>query len=384
MSSLAILFNRLLQDFRFQYKVVKMVLDWTVLLYIVVPGLVIAGFIYRSWWVDLPAWGEFVYLPIIAVFIYFISWTSRYRTFVKEADEVFLLKHKLKYFNLKKWSYLYSLIKSTISIIIAVIVALPFLTSKYSLSFSEIICFMLLFVGFSFCIMAIKMILSSYWTGWIEKLLLFGIFVLFLVGTIILFSNYVFVPVYFIGISFLFTAMAFILVNRRFHTTRYFLQEITKENEERLRFINLIFGASPGFEKQKIIKRKQPLLFPQSQKIFMKNLAPFGFYELFIKIILRNTTYFGGYFKLLGVTAFAIMTVPPLYLKLFILIGFSFFIWIWVGYLWDKVILSNPIGKQYRNHDAFFSARKKAEFYLTLPAICILSVILIVNLILLS
>lgn len=101
MSSLAILFNRLLQDFRFQYKVVKMVLDWTVLLYIVVPGLVIAGFIYRSWWIDLPAWNEFVCLPFIAVFIYLISWTSRYRTFVKEADEVFLLKHKLKYFNLK-------------------------------------------------------------------------------------------------------------------------------------------------------------------------------------------------------------------------------------------------------------------------------------------
>lgn len=242
---------------------------------------------------------------------------------------------------------------------------------------------MLLFVGFSFIVMAIKMILSSYWAGWLEKLLLSVIFVFFLVGTIFLFSNYVYVPVYFIGIAFLFTVMSIILVNRRFHTTRYFLQEITKENEEKLRFINLVFGAAPGIEKQKFIKRKQPLLFPQSQMIFKKYLAPFGFYELFIKTILRNTTYFGGYFRLLGVTAFAIITIPPLYLKLFILIGFSFFIWIWVGYLWDKVIFSNPIGKQYRNHDAFLSARKKAELYLTLPSICILSLILIVNLFLL-
>ncbi|WP_394232243.1 ABC transporter permease [Niallia oryzisoli] len=380
MSSFWILFNRLVQDYRFQYKVVKMVFDWTVMLYIAVPGLVIAGYMYSSWWIELPAWSAFIHLPVIAVIVYFVSASSSCRSFVKEADGVFLLKHKQKYILLKKWSFFYSLTKNAISIILTVILASPFLTVKHSFSMVEVLCFMLLFISLSFFFIGIKMFFSSYFQGWKEKLLVVLVFVVFLIGTICVFSNYVYVPNYFIGISFVFMIIAFILTYYRLHTTRYFQQEIMKEDEEKMRYVNIIYGAAPELEKPKIIKRNRPIVFPQSKKLFKRNLAQNGFYELFIKVVLRNSTYVGGYYKLLGVTALAMISLPPLYLKLLILMGFTVFIWIWTGHLWDKVILANPIGRKYRNHDAFFIARKKTRLYLTVPAVCFLTVIVIVNL----
>ncbi|WP_071394910.1 ABC transporter permease [Bacillus tuaregi] len=380
MSSLAFLFNRLLQDFRFQSKVIKMVMDWTVMLYMTIPAVFMAGFTYRSWWIELPDWSEFVVLPGLASIVFIVSWSSQYRSFVKEADEVFLLKYKQKYFQLKKWAYGYSFIKNVVSILLAVLLVLPFLSHKYSFSITEVFCFMLLFIGFSSFIMSIKMIFSMYLQGWLEKLLLTLLFLFFLAATLLSFSQYVYMPAYLIGIALIFIVISFFLSYRRLHTTKYFYQEVAKENEEFMRYVQLVFGAAPELEKPKIIKRTRPLLFPQSKRLFKRNLATFGFLELFFKVILRNSSYFGGYYKLFAVTALAIILIPPLYLKLILLLGFWYFIWIWAGHVWDKVILTNPIGRQYENHDAFFSARKQACLVLTLPAICLLSVILIVNL----
>jgi len=274
--------------------------------------------------------------------------------------------------------------KNTVSVILAVVLALPFLHDTHSFSFSEMICFLLLFTGFSFFIMSIKMTLASYFQGWKEKLFVFVIYVFFLFVTILIYSNYVYVSVYFVSIALFSMVIAFILAYYRLRTTRYFQQEIIKENEERMRYVNLVFGAAPELEKPKVLKRTRPLLFRQSQRIFKKNLAQNGFFELFIKVILRNSTYFGLYYKLLAVTALAMIALPPLYLKLIVLIGFSVFIWIWLGHLWNKVILANPIGRQYRHQDAYFTARKKACLFLAIPAIGLLTTIVIVNLIWLS
>ncbi|MCQ6274940.1 ABC transporter permease [Bacillus sp. V3B] len=379
MNSFEIFFDRVKRDYLFQYKIIKTVFDWTVLLYLVIPTLIITFFIYRSWWLELPEWSEYLSLPLLAILAYFVSSTDSYRTFVKEADGIFLLKHKKKFTNLKKSIFVYSLGKSALKIIVFTTIVSPFFLFQFSLNIGEILCFMLFYIGFSYFISAIKMIIRSQFQGWQEKVFLWTtLFALFLCN-VMTFSNFVTVPLYSISIAILFLGISLCIFIPRIHSTKYFQKEVSEENKQRLRYINLIAGASPNIEKPKIFQRKKPFLFRQSTRIFKRNLAYNGFLELFFKIILRNFTYLSGYFRLLGVTGVALVAVPPIYLKLIILIGFSFFIWIWVANLWDKVILSNPIGKHYSNYDSFFRARKKAGLLLSLPSIGILVFIVIVQ-----
>ena len=107
------------------------------------------------------------------------------------------------------------------------------------------------------------------------------------------------------------------------------------------------------------MNRKKPRTFKNSKRIFKKRTPSNGFIELFIKIILRNSSYLYGYFMLINSTTWAMIIVPPLWLKIIIFIGFSIMMYGWLISLWNKVCQYHPLMKKYMESDDFFSARKK-------------------------
>lgn len=77
----------------------------------------------------------------------------------------------------------------------------------------------------------------------------------------------------------------------------------------------------------------------------------------------------------------AIVVVPPILFKVLILIGFSFFIRSWMISLWDQVIFSHPISKKYETKPAFYHARQKVSLYSSVPPVCFLLILLVVNIV---
>ena len=57
-NSRGLLYNRIRQNWKYQYGIIKTIIDWTIMLYLVVPTAVIGGAVYRSWWFDTPQWIE--------------------------------------------------------------------------------------------------------------------------------------------------------------------------------------------------------------------------------------------------------------------------------------------------------------------------------------
>lgn len=90
MNSHSLFFRRLTEEVKFQYGELRSILDWTIIVYLLLPSLVIFSFIYRSWWLAQPEW--IADLPLFFFLFYtgyLAAWVGNYRTFILEADKAF-------------------------------------------------------------------------------------------------------------------------------------------------------------------------------------------------------------------------------------------------------------------------------------------------------
>jgi predicted ABC-type exoprotein transport system permease subunit len=83
--------HRMAENARFQTRLVRMAVDWTVALYIVLPALGFAAATYISWWREPPAAFSLVPASALSGLFFALSLVSGgYRFFVLEADQLFV------------------------------------------------------------------------------------------------------------------------------------------------------------------------------------------------------------------------------------------------------------------------------------------------------
>ena len=362
MNSLQVLINRIKKDYMYQFRIWKNVLDWTVMLYILIPAIVAAVIIYRSWWLELPSWSNLLSVSVISSVFYIAAWSGVYRLFVKEADGIFYLKHTSDFISMKKWAFTYEILKTILRIVLLMFVLLPFLTKLHNMDLFEIVCFLLYLIAMTTFIQSLHLRFRFSYTGWKQKIWHVTLFIVFFFGNLSLFIGDG-KALFLVVIAVLLAGVSFCLVKPIVYTTRFFQDEYLLEDEQRLRFVTMIFGLSPSVEKPRIIKRKKPFIL--RRKLFKQRNAQKGFIELFCKIFLRNFLYVGGYFRLIAVTSAAIF-IMPLVLKLVIGFGFCFFIISWIEGVWGKIIAANPISKRYGDLQAYYQARQKTVWFFTI------------------
>ncbi|PAQ13502.1 hypothetical protein CD798_15560 [Bacillaceae bacterium SAOS 7] len=147
MYSWQLLLDRIKRNGRSKYKMWKSILDWTVLLYIAMPAMVAGGIIYRSWWIEIPEWSDQFNFFFLNFLVYTFCWFGQNRTYVQEADGLFLLKHRQKFIRMKQWALAYSVGQAVLKSLLLTLVLLPFLLFHFSLVTSEIVGFLLLLIG---------------------------------------------------------------------------------------------------------------------------------------------------------------------------------------------------------------------------------------------
>jgi ABC-2 type transport system permease protein len=376
MTSRKLLFKRLSAEWKYQYSVIKSVADWTIILYLMVPAAVISFFIYRSWWIDMPEWIASVPAAFLFMPGYLASWGGNYRTFIQEADKVFLIKNRQLYFGLKKGAFFYSLAAGASQAAFIAILLLPFLMGHYDFTLAHAASYFLFFFSCRVCIMWLKQklklidrkilrilsnIVSFVLFSWTVQL----IFSLWLGGNLLLFN---------MAAIFLF-AIGVFLYSRNLPRTHTFDAEAAIDREERVKYTGLIFQLSYEVEMPGAASavRKKPFLFRNSKRIFKKRTASAGFLEVFIKVFLRNSSYWTGYLQIISATTAAIVLIPAIWIKVLIAIGFLLMMFSWLQMVWGKTTVSHPLTKKYGERDAYFPARSKGVWVLFL-----LSIILVI------
>ncbi|MBD8067814.1 ABC transporter permease [Bacillus sp. PS06] len=380
MKSSKLFSNRLLKDLKFQFSVFKTIADWTIWLYLIIPSIVIFIFIYRSWWYDIPSWIEGFPLFTLFFILYLLSWNGHIRTYLEEADKVFLIKRYESIWMLKKWGYSYSLINQSIRTTAIIFILLPFLLYYYSLDWHRIISLLLFFISLKVSLMLVKYYLRKIESRWKKigvGILVFMSYSWFTHFIYTMFDNGLLLVVYISAWTLLFLSIYLSLTTiRKVSSLDY---EIEMEQERKTSIIKAIFMAAPEIEKPHVSKRTKPFLFRKSKRILKKRTPANGFIEVFIKIFIRNYSYVSGYLVLINTTTAAFVLIPPIWFRIFLFLVFLLMMNSWLTLIWDKIFNTNPLMKKYTESDTYFSARKKAVMGMFILAIVLLSVFILVG-----
>ncbi|WP_181444614.1 ABC transporter permease [Bacillus sp. 03113] len=356
--------SRLIRGWKFQYSVIRSIADWTVILYIVIPGAVIGAFIYHSWWQTEPKWIENIPFSVILLIVYVLSWNGNFRTFVQDADRVFLIKNKSMYIGLKRRGFFYSISYQFISILLIYILLLPFLVKQYSFTLEKSLLFLIWFFSIKLLILYLKIKLRQI----SRKLRRIGIGILLFI-TISWFTQFMFYMntkgcswiILLFGICFLSTA---IYLSTSMLRKNYLDIELETEQNEKLKYVHLILHFSTDVEKTIHTTRTKPFLFRKSTNLFKNRSPRNGLIELFIKIFIRNSSYYAIYIQMVMVTSGALIFIPPIWIKAIIFVSFLIMMNVWLSLLWGKVIDSHPLSKRYKEELFFIEARKRTIFIL--------------------
>ena len=108
LNSRSLFILRIRQNWKYQYGHIKAILDWTVIVYLVVPAIIIGAIIYRSWWIELPTWFEYVPFPFLFALFFLFLWNGHFQTYVREADRIFLIKNERLMLRMKRVGIIYS------------------------------------------------------------------------------------------------------------------------------------------------------------------------------------------------------------------------------------------------------------------------------------
>lgn len=305
--------ERLIREWRFHTKLLKDVMDWTILLYAMIPAGAFIYFLYRET-VLRGEFGFFVYIPIeFVIFVLILLGSVGYmRTFIEPADRLFIIQHPLIFTRLKRFSIYYSVVWQSLFITGMLLVLTPVLFIHYELMIGDVLqigAAMLLYFCFNPCIE------WSHLHKWIKGPA--GLLVAACLSAVI-----VYVPE--MGLVLLPAGLVLVLLfieMRHVRSGAYFEKQLEHDLKAHTRWLGRLFFFNN--ELKSMIKEHHTVKAPRLFKGRLFKGPDDAVAELLVKTLVRNKRYRWSYVRLVLITI-------PLYLALpfwadLLLLGFSYF-----------------------------------------------------------
>jgi ABC-2 type transport system permease protein len=323
--------RRLTAEWGYQWGVMKTVLDWTIVVYLVIPLMIAAPLLYADMWEHSGLyWSGRLPFAVLFVLILLVTAGGNFRTYLMEADLLYLLQKKELLHPFKRLGFLYSAAGSVIRVMAAGVIALPLFAGIYGMTAVEVLPLLAAALAVRLVFMTVKKFTS-------KGSVIFAVFVLLTAGAVVMMTS---AAPELAGFSSLLIAVAIIFYDLKQmpRTDRWFMKEIEIENRERVKYIKLILAYSMEVEKEPVNQRNRPfLMFRGSQRIFKGSRSKEdGLMELVAKGFLRKN-YLVLYIQMLLLTLSAVI-VLPIWLKWIVFAGYAFFIQSWLKSLFNKML----------------------------------------------
>ncbi|MFA8438454.1 ABC transporter permease [Pueribacillus sp. YX66] len=308
MTAAKLFLQRFLQNFRFQVKSWRLGIDWTVFVYLLIPAVIVAVAVYRSWWVETPIWMDDLSFTSFLFMFYVLAWMGSIRLFIEEADQLFLLQKRSVYLTLRSFGIGYSLVKSTVAVAFILAVFLPYLV-KQQHAIHELIRMFILLSLWKAVFLLIKQSLFFFVSRrFIRFLLLTSIFLLcnrvFILSVDDLKSTVSFIIVLVLVAFVIFLSRLKICVIGHFH------EELEREIDSKYFVASLMLLQSGAIERRKIKQRRKPWIFRKSNQWFKQRSFHHVAIEHYIKAWLRKPQHIFSYVRFLGFSIVALILFP--------------------------------------------------------------------------
>ncbi|TNJ65854.1 hypothetical protein FE784_13110 [Paenibacillus hemerocallicola] len=357
--------RRLRSEWKFQYRVWKMAVDWTVALYIVIPALLVAGYQYVSWWRDMPGWGQAVPELAWLAGLYIACGFGAVRLFVEEADQLFLIRNAEWMRRLKLGGIVYSLSLRALASITAVCLVAPFLILVHGYDIPRL----LLLAGLAAAAGTHAMLAGRILTlrlprflGWLAKaaasVVLGALFVTA--------AGHEAAPVWMGGLTVLLAVSTVLLARIRLNIAYAFYQDAAYESDQRMKFAALLLGQLVP-KPSKILKRSKPLVLRNSRTVFRKRTPDRVLAESIFKSFFRSGTQVRLYVQFTLACSFGLLLMPVMVKWLFWL-AISLPLAYWVK-MYGKEVLGSSFVKLFPwKEEDRVKAIRKATPLLFVPA----------------
>src|SRR5690554_7326474 len=120
-------YRRLWSNWKFQYGVLRTVVDWVTALYFFIPALAVVVYQYYTWWHAVPSWMDGVSFSLIAIILSIYASTGAIRLFILDADQLFLVQRHRYYRSMMKLGMMYTIIFDFILTAAVIVMLTPFL-----------------------------------------------------------------------------------------------------------------------------------------------------------------------------------------------------------------------------------------------------------------
>ncbi|XXM72792.1 ABC transporter permease [Lysinibacillus sphaericus] len=323
--------RRLTADWGYQWGVMKTVLDWTIVVYLVIPVMIAVPFLYADMWEHSGLyWSGRLPFTVLFVLILLVTAGGNFRIYLMEADLLYLLQKKELLHPFKRLGFLYSAAGAVIGTAAAGVTALPLFAGVYGMKALEVLPLVAAALAVKLVFMTVKKFAS-------KGTVTFAVFVLLTCGAVIVVLH---TDPVLVGVISLFIAAGVIFYHLKQmpRSDRWFMKEIEIENREKVKYIKLILTYSMEVEKEPVNQRNSPLLmFLGSKRIFKgARSKEDGLLELVVKGFLRRN-YVTLYIQMFFLTLTAVI-VLPIWLKWIVFAGFAFFIQSWLKSLFKKML----------------------------------------------
>ncbi|MFB7815982.1 ABC transporter permease [Paenibacillus chitinolyticus] len=364
--------RRLLDDWTYQYRILRTAVDWTVAVYLIVPALIFASIYYSAWLRTPPEWFGYIPASLVAVFLYLFAWSGTVRFFIEEADQLFLVRSEGWMPAIKRRGLLYSLALQALTTALLAGALLPLLRAESPGGALKLAALFLAVYAAKVNLGLLRQLAALAWAGWkrvAASIALFaaGFLIYWACVQLILAdtaAGYLAGP--------LLLAAAVPLGRRRLRAAGAFHADVQREREARLKLASLMLRGI--VEGKKPRQRRVPLLLGRSQRVVRGTGASAVLADSLVKSVLRRPGQWKLYAQLTAVLAFAAWRLPgPMHVVLWAVAAF-------VLAYWMKSVARETLGASFFRMFAWSEINKqealrKASFALAVPALALIGLV---------
>lgn len=368
--------RRLRSNAVFQYMLIRMAIDWTVALYIVIPALAIAGYHYALWWREPPTWMAAVPVTALIAVLTAYAWSGGWRWYAEEADQLVLLASRRWLQRMRRLALAWGVLAHAASTLALAALLLPLLRALQLPPATAAWLFAaawLLRLNAALARQWLRLTRERWWQRAFGSALLAPAAALALAGVRLAAGA--------AGGAALCTGGAVVLgalwlcqARARLHARGgTFAREIELEREAKLLLARLLLS---GFtDKPRRTVRSRPYIFRRSQPLFRHRSPISGLSEVLLKSFLRSPLQLRLYTAFTAALCAGIVFVPVAPVRTVIWLASAFLLSYWMK-LYGKEIMAAPFVTMFPWLDRTrIGTLRKCTHLLMLPGFLLISAV---------
>ncbi|MBT2291783.1 ABC transporter permease [Paenibacillus albidus] len=356
--------KRLVSHWQEQIAIIRTAADWTVLLYLIIPGGLLGGRLYYGYWNEtLPAWSTALPFLVIPLLLALLMCTGGMLLMVQEGDSLFLRQRQGWIRTLMLRGIVYSLTVTALKISAVFVLLLPFLIRGYGLPSAVVFGLWLATITCSWCIKLLGHIVAVQRQGFRRWLWLIpaitvpcGIYY----RAVLFWDSY---PVLLWATAVLFAAVSGFAAAYRLSMRGTFMSDVREDYKQRMQIAALLLM---GVLDKPRPTRHKPWIFRKSQPLLSTKLPENRLSAAAIKALIRNPAHLKLYLQFTGVSIAAILIVPVVLKWLFFIILTSLMTY-WLHSFWSIFAGDDYIGLLPFTKEQQAEAGSRAVLILLLP-----------------